>query len=154
MKITKTKLKQIIREELEAVINSKRITEVGAREIRGKYSPILAGGTVVDKETGGTVYMFSSDLRSWNWNWNGLNKREAQKILLDMDDDQARKILRKIKEDIAELWAAQGEELEDSGYKPSDAWVRLAAEALGMKDKDGRLPWSGRPDFNPHRQKE
>ena len=154
MKITKRKLKQIIREELEAVINSKRITEVGAREIRGKYSPILAGGTVVDKETGGTVYMFSSDLRSWNWKWNGLNKREAQKILLDMDDDQARKILRKIKEDIVALWTAQGEELEDSGYKPSDAWVRLAAEALGMKDKDGRLPWSERPDFNPHRQKE
>ena len=88
MKITKRKLKQLIREELEAVINGKTITEVGAREIRGKYSPILAGGTVINKSSGKSEYMFRSDLRSWNWNWNGLDKREAQKILLDMDDDQ------------------------------------------------------------------
>lgn len=152
MKITKRKLKQLIREELEAAINGKTITEVGAREIRGKYSPILAGGTVINKASGKSEYMFRADLRSWDWNWNGLDKREAQKILLDMDDDTATKILRKIKEDIVELWLTQGQELEDSGYKPSDAWVRLAAEALGMRDKGGKLPWSERPDFNPHRQ--
>ena len=142
MKITKRKLKQLIREELEAVTNSKTITEVGAREIRGKYSPILAG----------VSEMFRADLRSWNWNWNGLNKREAQKILLTLTDKESYEILRKIKEDIVGIWKAQHQELEDSGYKPSDVWVRLAAEALGMKDRNNRLPWSGRPDFNPHRQ--
>ena len=109
-----------------------------------KYGPILAG----DPE------MFRSPLRSWTWEWNGLDKRAAQERLYDADVDPV-EILDKIRKDIVELWKTQGQELEDSGYKPSDAWVRLAAEALGLKAQDtdqSYLPWSERPNFNPHRQ--
>ena len=106
-----------------------------------KYGPILAGDPK----------MFRSPLRSWTWNRNGLDKRAAQERLYDADLDPI-EILDKIRKDIVELWKTQGQELEDSGYKPSDTWVRLAGEALGMTDSKGRKPWSERPDFNPHRQ--
>lgn len=165
MKIDKTFLRQIIKEEIAAVIKEIRGTTgpevVAAQDSLDdiysgpadderddlsytaieKYGPILAGDPK----------MFRSPLRSWNWNWNGLDKRAAQERLHDADVDPV-EILDKVRKDIVELWKTQGQELEDSGYKPSDAWVRLAAEALGMRDKDGRLPWSERPDFNPHRQ--
>jgi len=170
MKITKTKLKQIIREELEAVMNSKRITEIrgtsgpdvaAAQDALGdiysgpadeerddlSYTAIEYSGPILQ----GDPKMFKADLQWWTWEWNGLDIRAAEERLHDPDVDPI-EILDKVRKDIVELWKTQGQELEDRGYEPSDAWVRLAAEALGMKDRDGRLPWSERPDFNPHRQ--
>jgi hypothetical protein len=172
MKITKRKLKQIIREELEAVMNSKRITE-----IRGTSGPDVAAaqGALADIYSGpadeerddlsyvaiekygpilaGDPKMFRSPLRSWTWERNGLDKRAAQERLHDADVDPI-EILDKVRKDIVELWKTQGQELEDNGYKPSDVWVRLAGEALGLKANDTDkpyLPWSQRPDQNPRR---
>ena len=173
MKITKRRLKQIIREELEAAINSKRIAE-----IRGTSGPDLATAQdslddiysgPADEERDDLSYtaieysgpilqgdpkMFKASLQYWTWMWNGLDIRAAEERLHDADVDPI-EILDKIRKDIVELWKTQGQELEDSGYKPSDAWVRLAGEALGLKANDTDepyLPWSERPDFNPHRQ--
>ena len=158
MKITKRKLKQIIREELEAVMNSKRITE-----IRGATGPDVAAaqGALGDIYSGpadeerddlsyvaiekygpilaGDPKMFRSPLRSWTWNSNGLDKSAAQKILHDADVDPI-EILDKIRKNFPQN-ASEGKK---DRYSPGDVWVRMAAEALGMKDKNGRRPWSER----------
>tara|TARA_Y100000592_G_scaffold99511_1_gene175807 strand:- start:3526 stop:4041 length:516 start_codon:yes stop_codon:yes gene_type:complete len=170
MKITRTLLRRIIREEIAAVTGRNNI-----KEIRGTTGPEVAAAQdslddiysgPADEERDDLSYtaieysgpilqgdpeMFKANLQRWTWMWNGLDIRAAEKRLHDADVDPV-EILDKVRKDIVELWKTQGQELEDSGYEPSDAWVRLAAEALGMKDKNGKLPWSERPDFNPHRQ--
>ena len=157
MKITKRQLRRIIKEALDISPEDYQTARTKIDDIQGSiadeerddlsYAAIEYSGPILQ----GDPKMFKADLQSWTWKWNGLNIRAAQERLHDADVDPV-EILDKVRKDIVELWKTQGQELEDSGYKPSDAWVRLAGEALGMTDSKGRKPWSERPDFNPHRQ--
>ena len=157
MKITKTKLKQIIREELEAVINSKRITEIRVTtgpEVAAAQDDLgatLAGDTMgassaPDREVSrlhpvlqGNPKIFNSELRYWTWQRNRLDMMDALERLKRPYVDPA-KILDYLNKNF-EQNASEGKK---DRYSPGDVWVRMAGEALGMKDEDGRRPWSER----------
>jgi hypothetical protein len=166
MKITKRKLKQIIREELEAVINSKRITE-----IRGTSGPDVAAAqddldatlagdamgasSTPDREVSrlhpvlqGNSKFFNTELGSWTWDRNGLSMMKALEQLKRPYVNPA-----KILDYLNKNFKQNASEGKKDRYSPGDVWVRMAGEALGMKDRDGNRPWSERPNLEQKQER-
>lgn len=166
MKITRTLLRRIIREEIAAVTGRNNI-----KEIRGTTGPEVAaaqddlGATLAgdamgasstpDREVSrdhavlqGNPKMFRSDLRYWTWERNGLDMMAALDLLKRpyMNPEE---VLDYLNKNVPQN-ASEGKK---DRYSPGDVWVRMAGEALGMKDKDGNRPWSQRPSLEQKQEK-